>query len=93
MANKMKLTQKLQAEILKAYNAYWDAYFDGDMRTFASMLDESVQIIGSSENEVFRNKASAVKFYKATAGQVTGKTALRNRKISMPRKAGLQMAS
>jgi len=83
MANEMKLTKKLQAEILKAYNAYWDSYFNGDMRAFASMLDESVQIIGSSENEVFRNKASAVKFYKATAGQVTGKTALRNRRISM----------
>jgi hypothetical protein len=79
----MNLTKKLKAEILKAYNAYWDSYFNGDMRTFTSMLDESAQIIGSSENEVFRNKASAVKFYKATAGQVTGKTALRNRKISM----------
>jgi hypothetical protein len=79
----MKLTQKLKAEILKVYNAYWDSFFDGDMRAFASRLDASVQIIGSSEDEIFRNKASAVKFYKATAGQVAGKTALRNRKISM----------
>jgi hypothetical protein len=79
----MKLTKKLKAEILKAYNAYWDSFFEGDMRAFASRLDASAQIIGSSEDEVFRSKASAVKFYKATAGQVTGKTALRNRKISM----------
>jgi|GEM_PF-1307860 len=79
----MKLTKKLKAEILKVYNAYWDSFFSGDLRAFASMLDASVQIIGSSENEIFRNKASAVKFYKATAGQVAGKTALRNRKISL----------
>ena len=79
----MKLTKKLKAEILKAYTAYWDSFVNGDMRAFASMLDESVQIIGSSENEIFSNKASAVKFYKATAEQVTGKIALRNRKISM----------
>ncbi|MCI0613299.1 nuclear transport factor 2 family protein, partial [bacterium] len=79
----MKLTKKLKAEILKVYNAYWDSFFDGDMRAFASMLDKNAQIIGSSENEVFSNKASAVKFYKATVGQVAGKTALRNRKISM----------
>ena len=79
----MKLTKKLETEILKVYNAYWDSYFKGDMRAFASLLHENVQLIGSSENEVFSNKRSAMKFYKATAGQVAGKAGVRNRKITM----------
>ena len=79
----MKLTKKLEAEILKAYHAVWDAYFRGDMRAFASMLDENCHIIGSAAGEVFNNKKSAVKYYKATAGQITGKAELRNRKISV----------
>ena len=79
----MKLNKKLEAEILKVYNAYWDSYFNGDMQAFASLLHENVQLIGSSENEVFNNKRSAMKFYKATAGQVAGKAGVRNRKITM----------
>ena len=79
----MKLNKKLEADILKVYNTYWDSYFKGDMRAFASLLHENVQLIGSSENEVFSNKRSAMKFYKATAGQVAGKAGVRNRKITM----------
>ena len=79
----MKLTKKLETDILKVYNSYWDFYFKGDMRAFASLLHENVQLIGSSENEVFSNKRSAMKFYKATAGQVAGKAGVRNRKIAM----------
>lgn len=79
----MKLTKKLESEILKVYNGYWDSYFKGDMRAFASLLHENVQLIGTSENEVFSNKRSAIKFYKATAGQVTGKAGMQNRKITM----------
>ena len=79
----MKLTKKLEAEILKAYHAVWDAYLKGDMRTFASILDENCHIIGSAAGEIFSNKKSAVKYYKATAEQVTGKAEFRNRKISL----------
>ncbi len=79
----MKLTKKLEQEILKAYNAYWDAYLHGDMKTFASMMDENIQLIGSSKNEVFTNRKSAVRFYTATASQLTGKAEMRNRKISL----------
>jgi signal transduction histidine kinase len=79
----MKLTKKLETEILKVYNTYWDAYFKGDMKVFASMFDENCIIIGSSENEVFYNKKTALKFYKATAGQVVGKAGIQNKKITL----------
>ena len=79
----MKLTKKLEAEILKAYNTIWDAYLKGDMRVFASMLDENCYIIGSAAGEVFSKKKAAVKYYTSTAEQITGKAELRNRKISL----------
>ena len=88
----MKLTKKLEAEILKAYNTIWDAYLKGDMKTFASMLDENCYIIGSAAGEVFSNKKSAVKYYKSTAEQITGKAELRNRKINvMPADKGFMV--
>ncbi|MBI1780825.1 MAG: nuclear transport factor 2 family protein [Sphingobacteriales bacterium] len=79
----MKLTKKLEAEILKAYHTTVDANLSGDMRTFASMLDENCHVIGTAESEVFRNKKAAVKFYSAAAGQITGKVRFQNRKISV----------
>ena len=79
----MKLTQNLRAEILKVYNSYWDSFFRGDMRTFASVLHDDVQIIGSSANETFNSKRAAMKFYRSTVKQVAGKTGFRNRHISV----------
>jgi signal transduction histidine kinase/ketosteroid isomerase-like protein len=79
----MKLTKKLEAEILKVYHAYWDAYLNGDMKVLASMLDDNIKVFGSAVSEVFNNKAETVRFYKATADQLTGKAQFRNRKISV----------
>ncbi|HJS54230.1 MAG TPA: nuclear transport factor 2 family protein, partial [Chitinophagaceae bacterium] len=79
----MKLTKKLEAEILKAYNDVWEAYLRGDIKTFASILDENCYIIGSAAGEVFNNKKAAVKYYKSTAAQITGKAEFRNRKIKV----------
>src|SRR5687768_11941274 len=81
--NKMKLTKKLEAEVLKAYKAYWEAYFKGDMKTFASMLDDDITVFGTAVSEVFHNKKEALRFYKATANQLVGKVQFRNRQISL----------
>ena len=43
----MKLTKKLEAEILKAYHEYWNAYLKGDMQAMSYWLHEDVQMIGS----------------------------------------------
>ena len=79
----MKLTKKLETEILKVYYAYWDAYLKGDMKTFASFLDDNVTVYGTAAGEVFTNKKEAVKFYTMTADQMTGKADFRKRRIKM----------
>jgi len=79
----MKLTKKLEAEILKRYHAYWDAYLSGDMKTFASYLDTNISVYGTAIGEVFKTKSEAIKFYKATAQQMTGKADFRKRKIKI----------
>ncbi|MEJ8841766.1 ATP-binding protein [Lacibacter sp. H375] len=77
----MKLTKKLEAEILKLYNDYWDAYLKGDIKTSVSFYDNHITVFGTAKGEIFTNKKAAVKFYKATADQMTGKAEMRKRKI------------
>jgi signal transduction histidine kinase len=79
----MRLTKKLETEILKVYYAYWDAYLKGDMKTFASFLDENVTVYGTAAGEVFTNKKEAVKFYTITADQMTGKADFRKRRVKV----------
>ena len=79
----MKLTKKLEVEVLKAYNGYWDSYLKGDMKALASFMDDDIKVIGSTETEVFYNKKTAMKFYSATAGQIAGTAQLRNRDIKI----------
>ncbi|HEU4858914.1 MAG TPA: nuclear transport factor 2 family protein, partial [Chitinophagaceae bacterium] len=79
----MKLTKKLEAEVLKVYKAYWDAYLNGDMKTFAAMLDDDITVFGTAVSEVFNNKKETLRFYKATADQLVGKAQFRNRKINV----------
>ena len=79
----MKLTKKLEAEILKAYNEYWNAYLKGDMRTMSYWMHDNIRMIGSGRGEVFENKKKTIKYYKSTADQVAGKADMRNRKISV----------
>ncbi len=79
----MKLTKKLEGEILKAYHAYWEAYLKGDMRTMSFWMHKNIRMIGSGRSEFFKNKKETVQYYKSTAKQVAGKAAMRNRKISV----------
>jgi signal transduction histidine kinase len=79
----MKLSKKLEAEVLKAYNQMWQSYIKGEMKTFASYLHPKIKIIGTAEKEIFSNKKAAVKFYTATEAQVTGIMQMRNRHITL----------
>jgi hypothetical protein len=49
----MKLTRKLEVEILRAYNEYWHAYLKGDMRTMSYWMHDNIQMIGSGRRRVF----------------------------------------
>ena len=79
----MKLTKKLEAEILKAYKTYWEAYLKGDMKTFASYLADDINVFGTAASENFKNKKETLRFYKATADQLVGKAQFRNSRIKM----------
>lgn len=79
----VRLTQKVEAEILNTYHAIWDAVLKGDMKTFATYLDSHVTIYGSAEGEIFNSKKAAAKFYEATADEMTGKVDLRKRRIGI----------
>ncbi|MBX9785544.1 MAG: nuclear transport factor 2 family protein, partial [Chitinophagaceae bacterium] len=79
----MKLTKKLEAEVLNVYHNYWDSYLKGDMKTFAAYLDDAITVYGSAASEIFNNKKEAVQFYKATADQMTGKAEFRKRRIRL----------
>jgi ketosteroid isomerase-like protein len=76
----MKLTKKLEAEILKTYNSYWENYLKGDAEAMHPLLADEYTQVGSAESEVFSNKKDAVQFLYNTIDQVAGKLEMRNRK-------------
>jgi SnoaL-like domain len=79
----MKLTKKLEAEVLDVYEAYWGGLLNVDMEIYAAVLDKDFKLIGTTEIEVFFKKLEAVRFLKATADQVAGNIEMRNRKIKI----------
>ena len=78
----MKLAKKTEIEIQKVYNAYWDGYLKGDVKSMAMLLDYKYTQVGSAESEVFFNKKNAVQFLYDTIDQVAGRLEMRNRKIT-----------
>jgi signal transduction histidine kinase/ketosteroid isomerase-like protein len=79
----MKLTQKLEAEILKTYNTYWDNYLKGDVEAMHPLLADEYTQVGSAEGEVFSNKKDAVQFLYDTIDQVAKKLEMRHRKTTI----------
>jgi hypothetical protein len=79
----MALTKKLQAEIQNVYDTYWNSYLTGNVKTFASCLDESYWLLGTTKEEVFTSKKATIKWYNNTKDQILGKVELRKRKITM----------
>jgi signal transduction histidine kinase/ketosteroid isomerase-like protein len=79
----MKLTKKIEAEIRKVYQAYWDSYLCGDLKTMAGFLSDDFTLIGTSDGEVFNNKKSAMKYVKATIHQVAGVLSKKNIEIKI----------
>ena len=67
----------------KVYETYWDCYTNGELETFASTLDETYEMIGTSESEICHTKADGIKFVKGQIAEIVGKVELRNRKIDV----------
>ena len=79
----MKLTKKLESEILKVYNACWNAYLAGDIKTHASFLSPGFKIIGTSESEQFDSKRAWIAYCKKTIKQFAGVIKLKKRQIEL----------
>ncbi|CAM3303292.1 nuclear transport factor 2 family protein [Aequorivita lipolytica] len=74
----MKLTKKIETEVLKVYDTWLHSYLNGDVATYDSYLDEEYHFIGSTNNEEFLNRKATTKFFYDTAEQLAGKCDLRN---------------
>ena len=79
----MTLSPNVEADILRVYHAYWDAYLGGDMQTMSSCMDEACQIIGSGKGETFDDRAAALAYYEATVDQIANKSEMRDRNIRL----------
>ena len=79
----MKLTRKIEQEVLKVYNTGWDAYMRGDLKTHAACLSSKFKIIGTTEAEHFDTKKAWLAFCKKTIHQVVGVAQMRKRKIKL----------
>jgi len=79
----MKLTKKLEAEIRKLYETYWNSYINGDLKTYASLLDKEFRFIGSTEAEALLNKKDSTSLLDAVKDQMAGKAEFRNRLINV----------
>lgn len=77
----MKPTKKPETEALKVYHLYWDSYFRGDLETFATTLDTSFEMIGTSASEICHTKEEGIQYAAAQHKEVVGKVAMRNRQI------------
>src|ERR1051325_1278695 len=79
----MKLTKKLEAEILEVNSIYWESFVKGDWKKIVSLLDDNITMIGSAEHEVFHHKKLAAKFFKDSLADIAGKIELRNKKTEL----------
>jgi signal transduction histidine kinase len=64
--------QKIDAA-RKVYDTYWASYLKGDVVTFTSALDETYEMIGASEKEVYHTKADGIEFLKGQAVEISVK--------------------
>src|SRR5687767_2978053 len=83
LTKEMKLTKKLEAEVLKAYNDCWMAYLDGDLKTHASFLSDKFKFIGTSEGEQFNSKKGWISYCKKTVKQFAGVIQKKTRDIKV----------
>ncbi|MEO9886129.1 MAG: ATP-binding protein [Balneola sp.] len=79
----MKLTKKIEAEIKKVMNDYWDSYFDGDLETWASYLPDHYQNIGTTEEEIWKSKQDIVDYTNRVFDQMVGMADMRNKEVQI----------
>ena len=58
----MKITKKIEAEIIHLMDEYWGSYLKGDLQTWASFLPDDYRNIGTTKAEIWNSKKEIVDF-------------------------------
>ncbi len=74
----MKLTKKLEVEITKFMKTYWDTYFTGDLKTWATFLADDYKNIGGTEDEIWNSKKEILDYSEQIINQLVGQAEIRN---------------
>src|SRR6187399_1201010 len=79
----MKLTKKLEAEIKRFMNSYWDTYLKGDLKTWGAFLPADYKNIGGTEEEIWNSKKEILDYTKRVINQMVGQVEIRNKKTQI----------
>ena len=79
----MKITKKIEAEILHVMDEYWSSYLNGDLHTWASFLPDDYRNIGTTKAEIWNNKKEIVEFTEKVLDQTVGLAETRNKKTQI----------
>ncbi len=79
----MKITKKLESEILHVMDEYWGSYLNGDLPTWASYLPDDYKNIGTTKAEIWNSKKEIVEFTEKVLDQTVGMAETRNKKVQI----------
>lgn len=67
-------------EALKEYHLYWDSSLKGDLDIFNTTLDDTYELIVTSESEIGHTKVEGIKFAEARIQEIGGKLDVKQKK-------------
>jgi len=79
----MKISKELDAEIKQAIKKYWTAYAQGDLETWVSFLPEDYRNIGTTNEEIWKNRAEIYEYTERMLDQMVGQFEFRNVKTEI----------
>ncbi len=79
----MKITKKIEAEILHVMDDYWSSYFKGDLETWASYLPNNYRNIGSTKEEIWNSKKEIIDYTLRMTDKMVGMAEIRNKKTQI----------
>ena len=79
----MKLTKKIESEIKKFLQTYWDTYFEGNIEKWESFLTKEYKNIGTNQEEIWNSKSEILDYTYKVLDQLVGNAKVRNKKIQI----------
>lgn len=79
----MKVTRKIETEIRKFMDDYWNSYFNGDLEHWANYLVDDYRNIGGTEEEIWNSKQEILDYSYRIIDQMKGVTELRNKQVQI----------